>query len=171
MNHQDPTVNFAEVFAIAAHGNQQYGFHPYYKHLKDVVRIVENYGSYAQVLAWLHDVLEDTTCKSEQIVQVFGTEVAYDCQLLSDPIAPTRKERKQLLNIRLADPETPRMVLIVKAADRLANVRHSSLGNTVMLEKYRTEHEQFQRACYRDHLCDPIWQELTGRIYGTWKEC
>ncbi len=163
-------VREAEIFAIAAHGNQQYGFHPYYKHLKDVVRICEPYGSYPMILAWLHDVLEDTRVKSEQIVQVFGSEIATDCQLLSDPPGVTRKERKQLLNIRLSDPETPRMVLLVKAADRLANVRHSCLGNSTMLEKYRAEHEQFSRACKRQNLAETIWLELDARIHGCYKD-
>lgn len=170
MDGMKKLVRDAEIFAIAAHGNQQYGFHPYYKHLKDVVRICEHYGSYAQVLAWLHDVLEDTACKTEQLVQVFGTEVAYDCQLLSDPPGVDRKTRKMLLNIRLADPETPRMVLVVKAADRLANVRHSMLGNSSMLEKYRSEHQQFSNACKRAQLAEPIWEELDQRIYGVYKE-
>ncbi len=160
----------AEVFAIAAHGNQQYGFHPYYKHLKDVVNICEPYGSERIVLAWLHDVLEDTNVKMEQLVQVFGMDIAGYCKLLTDPVAPTRAERKKLLNIVLGDPETPRSVLLVKAADRLANVRHSCLGNSTMLEKYRDEHEAFRDACYRERLCDPIWLELDRRLKGTWNE-
>lgn len=170
MNNGQIQVRNAEIFAIAAHGKQQYGFRPYYKHLKDVVRICEPYGTYAQTLAWLHDVLEDTNCESEQIVQVFDTEIAYDCQLLSDPPGSSRKVRKQLQNIRLSDPETPRMVLVVKAADRLANVRHSCLGNQEMLAKYRDEHDQFRKACRRDGLCDDIWSELDNRINGTWKD-
>lgn len=160
----------AEVFAIGAHGNQKYGFFPYYKHLKDVVRICEPYGTYRQTLAWLHDVLEDTTVTMEQLTQVFGTDVAYDVKLLTDPEAPTRAERKRLLNIQLGGTETPSSVLIVKAADRLANVRQCSHGNIEMLEKYRAEHQQFKFHIYHERLCDPIWFELDNRINGSWNE-
>lgn len=163
-------VRHAEIFAVAAHGNQQYGFHPYYKHLKDVVDIVKPYGNSAVVLAWLHDVLEDTNCKAEQLIQIFDMEIARNVALLSDPPGLTRSDRKLALNIVLADPETPRQVLIVKAADRLANVRHSCLGNEKMITKYRFEHESFRNACYRDRLCDHIWNELDARIARVWKE-
>ena len=169
MDNLKVLVKYAEIFAIAAHGNQQYGFHPYHKHLKDVVDICEPYGAERQVLAWLHDVLEDTNCKMEQLIHVFGLSTANLVKLLTDPDAPTRSERKLLLNVILSDPETPSSVLIVKAADRLANVRHSCLGNNLMLEKYRKEHQSFRNACYRDRLCDPIWQELDCRIAGIWK--
>ncbi len=163
-------VKHAEIFAVAAHGKQQYGFHPYYKHLKDVVDIVSEYGTYAQTLAWLHDVLEDANCVEEQLIHVFGMEVARDVRLLSDPPGASRHERKRLLNLVLGDPETPRPVLMVKAADRLANVRHSCLGNESMVTKYRDEHEAFRLACYRDRLCDKIWDELDARISGTWRQ-
>ncbi len=169
MDNMKHMVRDAEIFAVAAHGNQQYGFHPYYKHLKDVVDICEPYGAERQVLAWLHDVLEDTTCKQEQLIHVFDPLIARYCYLLSDPVAPSRTERKKLLNVVLSDAETPSSVLIVKAADRLANVRHSDLGNTIMIEKYRKEHFSFKTACYRDRLCDQIWNELDCRIAGIWK--
>lgn len=170
------TNSKAEIFAIAAHGNQQYGFHPYYKHLSDVARIVHKYCDHADdfddamTLAWLHDVLEDTQVKPEQIIQVFGQEIATYCQLLSDPPGLTRADRKIALNRVLSNPETPRCVLLVKAADRLANVRHSCLGNSTMIEKYRAEHPEFRKACFRAGLCDDLWHELDSRIAGTWKE-
>ena len=170
MDETSRMARLAEVFAIGAHGNQKYGFQPYYKHLKDVVRICEPFGQYRVTLAWLHDVLEDTTVQMEQLVQVFGTEVAYDVAMLTDPEAPTRTERKRLLNIKLGGPETSSSVLIVKTADRLANVRMCSSGNTEQLEKYIAEHSDFRNAVFRSRLCTELWHELDCRIAGTWNQ-
>ena len=57
------------------------------------------------------------------------------------------------------------LALIVKAADRLANVRACVAdGNQRLLEVYRSEHPTFSRAAYRPSLCDTLWAELDSLL-------
>ena len=68
----------AKEFAIAQHGNQEYGEHPYSYHLAQVFQVLAEFG-YAddEVIAaagWLHDVLEDTPTTYSMLVSEFGEE-------------------------------------------------------------------------------------------------
>lgn len=54
-----------------------------------------------------------------------------------------------------------RLALIVKAADRLANLRESARGRSgSKLDMYRQEHPAFRAAAYRPGLCDGLWEEI-----------
>jgi len=66
----------ARRFAIKAHGSQKYGAKPYSVHLDAVACIVESFGVQAQVIAFLHDVVEDTDTTVPEIAAVFGLFVA-----------------------------------------------------------------------------------------------
>ena len=51
--------------------------------------------------------------------------------------------------------------LIVKAADRLANMRASESGKREdLLAMYVQEYTEFKQAVYRENLCDDIWLAL-----------
>ena len=57
--------------------------------------------------------------------------------------------------------------LVVKAADRLANLRESikpGEKNEKMILKYGGEHLGLRAAAYRPGLCDPIWSELDAIV-------
>ncbi len=47
----------ARDFAIAAHGEQRYGDHPYVFHLDAVAALLAPYGVDAQTIGYLHDVV------------------------------------------------------------------------------------------------------------------
>ena len=53
-------VAAARSFAVTVHGDQRYADHPYSVNLDAVARIVEPYGTAAQVVAYLRDAVEDT---------------------------------------------------------------------------------------------------------------
>jgi (p)ppGpp synthase/HD superfamily hydrolase len=57
----------ARKFAIERHGNQKYGEHPYSTLLDEVAAIASKYGEKAAVIAHLHDVVEDTNTKAEEM--------------------------------------------------------------------------------------------------------
>lgn len=166
----------ARTFAIEAHGDQKYGHLPYAYHLDAVARIVselswgfevEPISEYKRGLvqrrtdlwatvAYLHDVLEDTATTPNQLLAAFGGEVLKLVEICTDCEGPNRRERKYLTNLKLAAVEPQHNVaLIVKAADRLANIREG--GKNGM---YRREHVPFREAAYRAGLCDPIWDEM-----------
>lgn len=159
----DHLVPYAKLFAIMAHGNQTYGTGvPYAHHLETVARIVEPYGNIAQIAAYLHDIVEDTTITLDEVRGLFGEEVARAVDLCTDGPGDNRKIRKANANTKLAkaDALVDRIGLIVKAADRLANVRESYAHDPKKLKMYRDEHPEFQIAVFRQGLCPEIWLNL-----------
>ena len=67
-----------------------------------------------------------------------------------------RRERKARTNAKLAAVSADdAAALLVKAADRLANLRASAGGGAgSKLDMYRREHPTFRAAVYRPGLCD-----------------
>lgn len=155
-------VAAARAFAVTVHGDQRYGDHPYSVHLDAVARIVEPYGAAAQVVAYLHDAVEDTQASLDDVRSRFGDLVAECVAWLTDAPGANRKERKAKTYARLATVSgTAELALIVKAADRLANMRACvAEHNTGLWQMYRGEHEAFRSAAYRAGQCEPIWTEL-----------
>lgn len=72
----------ATRYANDAHGSQKYGAFPYSYHLQGVASLVAARKNGCPMLptyvavAWLHDVLEDTDETYENLVIVFGFEIA-----------------------------------------------------------------------------------------------
>lgn len=164
-------------FAVRAHGSQRYGEHHYVVHLDEVADLVlgEHIASSGADRLWflpqdsvytayLHDVLEDTLVSKEELVARFGADVAVCVDGLTDPPGVNRRERKELLHERLSrlDPcvSNDRVILVVKASDRLANLRRSCSESPSLLRMYRAEAEAFRAAAFRPGLCDSLWAEI-----------
>ena len=156
------TVLEARAFALAAHGDQRYGTHPYSHHLDAVAAILEPYGKTAQIVGYLHDTLEDTSATRAEVARRFGEHVADCVDILTDEPGPDRKSRKTLTYAKMSKVEgDTSLALIVKVADRLANVRACrDHDNHDMLAKYRNEHGAFRPAVHRPGLCDDLWDAL-----------
>jgi (p)ppGpp synthase/HD superfamily hydrolase len=155
-------LDAARAFAVNAHGDQKYGDRPYAYHLDAVVALLEPYGEEAQVVGYLHDVVEDTATSAAELQARFGDHVAACVALLTDQPGANRKERKAKTYAKLAEVRGPtELALVVKAADRLANVRACIADRKRGLwEVYRDEHAAFRGAAHRAGLCDPLWSEL-----------
>lgn len=153
-------IEKARQMAVAAHGEQKYGEHPYSVHLDDVAQLCAPFGEDAQVIAYLHDTLEDTDLSVASIADEFGGVVAGCVGLLTDPVLPNRKARKEASYALLASVDADsamKLALVVKAADRLANVRASFRDrNMGLLSMYRKEHEAFKKAVLRAGLNDGL---------------
>ena len=133
----------AREMAIRAHGTQLYGNEPYSVHLDEVAALCEPFGETAVMVAYLHDCLEDTQLSAAEIRSAFGELVERCCVLLTDAPGANRKARKAatyeiLSRVSAESPEA--LALVVKAADRLANVRRCSAGNPGLAAMYRKEH-------------------------------
>ena len=119
---------------------------------------------FLDTVAWLHDVVEDTKVTETQLADTFGWTVSQAVSVLSDPPGKNRKERKERLHKRLRtlDGHNPvrRAVLLVKTADRLANMRAASEKNPKLLKMYRKEHAAFRAAVWRPGLCDLLWEQI-----------
>jgi (p)ppGpp synthase/HD superfamily hydrolase len=166
------TVDRAREFAERAHGEQRYGEYPYIRHLDAVAEICRPFGFVYEVVAYLHDVLEDTDVGRWALKDEFGEEVTSQVEFITDPAGPNRKARKYILYERLTGAGTKYQVaLVVKTADRLANMRESARSNPAMLQMYQREHGPFRRACCRVGVCEPLWRELdrlAGPQEGWW---
>ena len=87
---------------------------------------------------------------------------------LTDPPGyPNRRARKAALHKTLSSLEYPnggvaeRMALLVKVADRVANVRSCVRdGLDGLLKMYRKEHAAFRDAARREGLADDLWRGL-----------
>jgi len=156
----------ARDFAIAAHGEQKYGEHPYSFHLDQVAALAAPYGAEATVIAYLHDTAEDTEATIADIERDFGARVAACVALLTDAPGANRKERKAKTYAKLAEVRgDEELALLVKAADRLANVRACIKDDKQSLWRvYRDEHAAFRSAAFRPELCDPLWNELDALL-------
>lgn len=114
------------------------------------------------VIAYLHDTVEDTDVTVTAIEEEFGALVSSCVDLLTDEAGANRKERKAKTYANLATVRGPNeLALVVKAADRLANVRACIAdGRESLWRLYREEHPVFRQAAYRIGLCDSLWIEL-----------
>ena len=160
------TVTQARNFAIQHHGEQRYGDQPYAYHLDAVVALLEPYGDVAQVIGYLHDVVEDTAVTEDQIEDLFGPLVAGAVGILTDQPGDDRKQRKQKTYALMAEVSGElEIALLVKTADRLANVQacvdHDRIDK---LNMYQQEHPTFKQAVYRQGLCDGLWERLDGLV-------
>jgi len=158
----DFAIKKARDFAIKAHKNQKYGALPYSVHLDAVASIVKPFGERAQIIALLHDVVEDTATSFAEIEGLFGPFIAQCVQILTDEPGESREIRKSATYQKMAKVEGElTLALVVKAADRLANMRASFKGaDQRRLSMYHSEYAVFRSSVYRENLCEDIWVQL-----------
>jgi (p)ppGpp synthase/HD superfamily hydrolase len=127
----------------------------------------------AVTVAWLHDVVEDTSVSLMDVYHLFGPRVATAVMLLTDPEGENRRARKAALHANLSMLEYPnggpaeRVALLVKAADRLANVRACVRSGDSRLQMYAKEHAAFREAAHRPGLAEDLWGELDTTLGWT----
>lgn len=162
----------AREFAMQKH-TASYGPHPYVKHLDDVWLVLLEFGfdsSIAQVIAYLHDVLEDTQTSSEELEREFGKEATNYVVALSREKGPRKQKNAAMYQ---AIEQAGSIAAWVKMADRLANVRSChATHNSNLLNMYMNEHQAFQAAIYPvldGFLADAICDELDSLLEWKWK--
>lgn len=155
-------IEQAREFALIAHQGQMYGTKPYQIHLDAVVNIVKPYGEAAQVVAYLHDVVEDTPVTVARVGDIFGEFIATCVAIVTDEAGDNRRQRKDKTHQKMKSVSGElQLALIVKAADRLANMRASVAGKRdELIAMYVAEYLDFKVAVYRKGLCDDLWQAL-----------
>lgn len=119
-------VDLAKSFAIRYHGDQKrkYTGEPYWHHLEHVASIVSEYTDDQQMIAaaWLHDVIEDTECTVDRVMDTFGVAVSQLVSGLTDVSTAddgNRATRKALDRIALS--AQCRRVHTIKCADLISN--------------------------------------------------
>lgn len=111
---------FAFVLASYAHKYQRYGTEPYTVHLQAVRDILVEHGhTHLAAAGWLHDILEDTDVTTAELYLCFPTHIVETVVAVTGK-GKGRKAKLESIIPLLATNEDAR---ILKAADRLANVR------------------------------------------------
>lgn len=154
--------------ACQAHGEQRYGDKPYKNHLADVVSVLrrfdlnldDNETAPILVAAWLHDSLEDTSLDRDFLTREFGADIAELVWLVTDEPGLSRKERKPATYRKTAKSER---AIILKLADRIANVESSRQNNRGLFQMYKREHPEFMSALQpasKSATAARMWQHL-----------
>ena len=155
-------INKARQFAVERHGNQCYANQPYSVHLDAVAELAEEFGENAVIVAYLHDVVEDTPTSIEEIQSQFSDFIASCVAIVTDEPGETRKLRKAKTYKKMAAVKGElELALVVKAADRLANLKASVANKSAKhLNMYQSEHDSFRKSAYRPGLCEHLWNEM-----------
>lgn len=65
-------INLVEKY----HKGQKYSIHPYVYHLQAVSDSIDTGDNFTHIIvAWLHDILEDTTCTEAELREQFSKEI------------------------------------------------------------------------------------------------
>mgnify|MGYP001084185086 CR=1 FL=1 len=161
----------AKAYAHEKHRGQTHGTRPFVSHLQEVVETLHEFGYHDDDLtaaAWLHDVVEDTAVTIEEIYTEFGNRIGDLVDALTDGPGKTRLIKKQKPYATI--PKVKGAVM-VKLADRIANVRHTHAeGKTAVryFKTYRHEHAGFIGALRKKGEAKDMWIEiddlLTNRV-------
>ena len=153
----------AEMVAFLAHKNHTYDIFPYEKHLLDVVDVLKRFGFAGDFIlaGYLHDTIEDGNLTYNKLKKAFGLNVAEMVLAVTDPSdVRSRKEKKSRVYEKInAYPNA----LIIKLADRIANVEHGiRMGNDEKFEMYLEGQEEFKAALKKPGHVDNMWEYLDG---------
>lgn len=153
----------AKEFAIAKHGTQKYGEHPYSYHLAQVSQVLSEFG-YADdgsimAAGWLHDVLEDTPTTYDMLVSEFGKETADIVWAVTSEPGGNRADRFRKTALKI---QSNKKALIVKLADKIANTEASLQSNPKLYKMYVKEFALFKELLYnpQDAELTPLWNRL-----------
>ena len=161
-------VDEARYLAISLHGTQTYDGYPYYYHLEDVVEILREFGFTEDkyiIAGYLHDSIEDGATTYQKLKRKFGEEIAEIIYCVTDELGRNRKERKAKTYPKI---NSNKDAVIVKLADRIANMRNSNKTDSPQKEMYQDEYIDFRNAL-SDHVNDlelqELWVELDNLLH------
>jgi (p)ppGpp synthase/HD superfamily hydrolase len=152
----------AKTFAALVHDEKRYGAEPYSRHLQDVVDVLLKFEvTTKDILAagYLHDVLEDTEVTKDTLLNLFGSRVTELVFAVTDGEGKNRAERKAAMypKVRYMGPDA----LMVKLADRIANVSHAIAANNIpMFMMYGKEQPHFAKELRSFGMMDRWWAKL-----------
>lgn len=164
-------IKRAAAFAAMAHADQKYGGRPYTTHTYAVARILAKFGfkhPTFQAAGFLHDTLEDTDTTKEMLVAEFGDDIAELVYAVTDEPGHNRRDRHKKTYPKIK--AVPGAV-VLKLADRIANVQSCWLHLDSRLFMYRDEYGGFREALFDESTSRTVlkmWAEL-DRLLG-WDE-
>lgn len=125
--------DLAEALAEVQHYGQCYGTHPYTYHLREVVSLCSS--PEARIVAWLHDILEDTDMKYDTILDLFGVHIA-------DAVLDLTKQEWEDYDDYIKMVKDNPLAHIVKIVDTKCNLWQSEhIGDERRIKKYTKQLE------------------------------
>lgn len=158
-------INKVAEYAREKHRGMKYDGKDFFDtHIRHVVDVLQRFNPTEQEVcaAYLHDSIEDTTASYEEIVLLFGEDVADIVSRVTDKPGKNRLDRH--LNTYFILRRNPSAVK-VKLADRISNMSRS-LG-LEFAKMYEKEYIAFKFALY-DGSHQDMWDELDN-IYNNMK--
>lgn len=159
----------AEAFALERHGEQDHGCLKIEDHLRDVVENVQkhydpliNISDVSEVIAagWLHDILEDTQTKEDEIHSHFNVRVGTLVSYLTDKEGKNRLERHlHTYYIIASDPDA----VLIKLCDRRHNQARSIKHGERYMAMYLKEFNYFKFSFWRPGQFVQLWEELDNQ--------
>jgi (p)ppGpp synthase/HD superfamily hydrolase len=158
------TLEHAKLFASEAHKSQSYGSGGYTEHLYDVEKVLRRFGFTQEELiiaAWLHDVVEDTPTTIDQIKSDFGDGVAALVYAVTNEAGVNRAARHAATYHKI---KTTPNAIILKLADRIANVEACIRYRDSRFKMYKKEWEGFKEALYTPGQHEDMWNHLASLL-------
>ena len=166
-----PLIKKARQFAQRAHGSQVYGeIYPYYKHLEDTNNVLKRF-VYSEdnpnhlnlmIAVWLHDSMEDAAVSYSDIKKEFGEEVAEIVFCMTDELGRNRKEKKSKTYPKI---RSNKYSVVLKVADRIANVEFSATQESSHFSMYRKEYDDFEYHLRIHGHIDDMWDHLKKILF------
>ena len=160
--------------AAVMHQGQLYGEKLYVSHLSDVVYNLHRFGflqmrldddlfNALEVAGWLHDIVEDTPMTIEEVRADFGDTVADLVWAVTTEPGANRKARNAATYPKIARSDE---AVILKLADRIANVEESWRTRDTRLFMYKQEYRSFRKALYNPSYkpAHEMWKHLDGLL-------
>jgi (p)ppGpp synthase/HD superfamily hydrolase len=159
-------VTRAKYYAELAHAGQTYNDEvPYSVHLGQVIDVLRRFGvedDDVYCAAWLHDSIEDTRISYNDIRERFGENVAELVFAVTNERGRNRKERNQKTYPKIF--RAGEDALILKLADRIANVEYGLSDGTGKSDMYRKEFQDFSDnlgpAVPKEGIARNMWTHL-----------
>lgn len=147
----------AKNAAVRGHGFQAYDeIFSYEFHLDavDEVLVRFSFGWKYRIAGQLHDIIEDAALSYNKIKKHFGEEIAEIVYCVTDELGRNRKEKKAKTLPKTAGNSD---AIIVKLADRIANIEHGG-----KIDMYRKEYEEFKSLLHpkSNPIAQPMWDYL-----------
>lgn len=164
-------IHKANELILQYHSEQTYGAYPYVYHLYNVAAQVAQYGKTYEIVALLHDILEDTEIQKDLLLHEFGDNIVTAIELCSYDMTISNKGERTLefyerwKGVNKGHYYEVDTVIAcanaVKVADRLQNIRHCIWWNRKKkLEYYLDEMTYFREALYIPGNATRMWLEL-----------
>ena len=152
-------ILLAKTLAECLHSKQSYDDKDYIYHIENAVNVLLRFKIIDEniiITTYLHDTVEDTQMTFSLIKKYFGEEVCEMVNCVTSEIGLNRKERNLKTYQKLA---TNKKAIIVKLADRIANVEHSlKKQNTKFIQMYKDEYSSFRY--YLKSEDNEMWDHL-----------